>query len=171
MNTVMKLVCSLAVAVALALSSVPARAQFGGDQMDQFAPMLEMMKKKMGKKRFARMMQTMGPMMVSMMGNDGGGFGGAPTGGAPTGGAATGGGLFGEAPGAGGGTGGNFGGGGFSGGNFGGMANMFGSGQDMGGMMGMLGSGQGFSGLMSMIGSFGGHHGRRVRGVRHPRAG
>ena len=32
-------------------------------QMEQFAPMLEMMKQKMGKQNFARLMQTMGPMM------------------------------------------------------------------------------------------------------------
>jgi len=41
--------------------------------------MLEMMKAKMGKKRFAMLMQTMGPMMSQMMQN--GGFGG--TGGMP----------------------------------------------------------------------------------------
>jgi hypothetical protein len=47
--------------------------------MTQMAPMLEMMKAKMGKKRFAAMMQTMGPMMSQMMQNGGGlggGFGG-----------------------------------------------------------------------------------------------
>ena len=35
--------------------------------MTQMAPMLEMMKAKMGKRRFAMMMQTMGPMMSGMM--------------------------------------------------------------------------------------------------------
>jgi hypothetical protein len=60
--------------------NVPAHAQFagqggGGDQMQQFAPMLEMMKKKLGKKRFARLMQTMGPMMSQMMDGQGSGFG------------------------------------------------------------------------------------------------
>jgi hypothetical protein len=44
--------------------------------MTQMAPMLEMMKAKMGKRRFAAMMQTMGPMMSRMMENGGGGFGG-----------------------------------------------------------------------------------------------
>jgi hypothetical protein len=43
--------------------------------MTQMAPMLEMMKAKMGKRRFGQMMQTMGPMMSRMMEN-GGGFGG-----------------------------------------------------------------------------------------------
>jgi hypothetical protein len=58
----------------------PAHAQFAGDsgfeQMQQFAPMLEMMKKKMGKKRFAMLMRTMGPMMSKMMDSQGSGFGG-----------------------------------------------------------------------------------------------
>jgi hypothetical protein len=48
--------------------------------MTQFAPMLEMMKAKMGKRRFGMMMQTMGPMMSRMMEN-GGGFGGGIPGG------------------------------------------------------------------------------------------
>jgi hypothetical protein len=38
--------------------------------------MLEMMKAKMGKRRFGALMQTMGPMMSRMMENGGGGFGG-----------------------------------------------------------------------------------------------
>ena len=50
--------------------------QDGGDMMTQMAPMLEMMKAKMGKRRFGQMMQTMGPMMGGMMENGGGGFGG-----------------------------------------------------------------------------------------------
>ena len=63
------------------LSTVPAKAQFGGggggeDMMTQMAPMLNMMKAKMGKRRFGMMMQTMGPMMSRMMENGGGGFGG-----------------------------------------------------------------------------------------------
>src|SRR6267378_5595073 len=63
------------------LSTVPAKAQFGGggggeDMMTQMAPMLEMMKAKMGKRRFGMMMQTMGPMMSRMMENGGGNFGG-----------------------------------------------------------------------------------------------
>jgi hypothetical protein len=62
-------------AVILSVSvSRPAHAQFGGggmDQMQQFAPMLEMMKKKMGKKRFGKIMQMVGPMMSG----EGGGLG------------------------------------------------------------------------------------------------
>ena len=68
--------------LAISIAPAPARAQFaplggtGGDMMAQMAPMLEMMKAKMGKRRFAMMMQTMGPMMSKMM--EGGGFGGMP---------------------------------------------------------------------------------------------
>jgi hypothetical protein len=139
MNPVSKL-AGLLVALTIAFAAAPAHAQFGGDQMTQFAPMLEMMKQKMGKKRFGHLMQTMGPMMANMMGNEGGGgFGGGGFGGGM---------------------------GGFSGGNFGGMANMFGSGGNMGGMMSMLG-GQNLGGLMSMIGGFSGHGGRRGRASRH----
>ena len=82
MNGVEKAVCRVAVLLLLfALTSVPAKAQFGGgegggDMMTQMAPMLEMMKAKMGKRRFGQMMQTMGPMMSRMMENGGGGFGG-----------------------------------------------------------------------------------------------
>ena len=69
------------------LSTVPAKAQFGGgggeDMMTQMAPMLNMMKAKMGKRRFGMMMQTMGPIMSRMMQNGGGGipggFGGGTT--------------------------------------------------------------------------------------------
>jgi hypothetical protein len=64
----------------LTLTSAPAKAQIaglgGGDMMTQMAPMLEMMKARMGKRRFAMMMQTMGPMMSRMMDNGGGGIGG-----------------------------------------------------------------------------------------------
>src|ERR1700733_12832875 len=82
MNGAEKAVCRVAVLLLLfALTSVPAKAQFGGgqgggDMMTQMAPMLEMMKAKMGKRRFGQMMQTMGPMMSGMMENGGGGFGG-----------------------------------------------------------------------------------------------
>ncbi|HMF68156.1 MAG TPA: hypothetical protein VK602_11165, partial [Phyllobacterium sp.] len=71
-----KVVCQAAtLLLLLTLTSVPAKAQFqglsggggGGDMMTQMAPMLEMMKAKMGKRRFAMMMQTMGPMMSPMM--------------------------------------------------------------------------------------------------------
>ena len=76
-----KLVCQGAALLVLsALTLTPAKAQFGGggggqDMMTQMAPMLEMMKAKMGKKRFGALMQTMGPMM-SRMTENGGGFGG-----------------------------------------------------------------------------------------------
>ena len=76
-----RLVCQAAALLVLfALTLTPAKAQFGGagggqDMMTQMAPMLEMMKAKMGKKRFAALMQTMGPMMSRMQEN-GGGFGG-----------------------------------------------------------------------------------------------
>jgi hypothetical protein len=77
-----KLVCQAAALLVLfALTLTPAKAQFGGggggqDMMTQMAPMLEMMKAKMGKKRFGALMQTMGPMMSRMQENGGGGFGG-----------------------------------------------------------------------------------------------
>jgi len=75
-----KVVCQAATLLVLfALTTMPAKAQFagvgggdGGDMMTQMAPMLEMMKAKMGKRRFGMMMQTMGPMMGQMM--EGGGY-------------------------------------------------------------------------------------------------
>ncbi|WFU73142.1 hypothetical protein [Bradyrhizobium sp. CB2312] len=78
-----KVICQAATVLLLfSISSAPAKAQFlggggagGEDMMTQMAPMLEMMKAKMGKRRFAMLMQTMGPMMSRMMEN-GGGFGG-----------------------------------------------------------------------------------------------
>jgi len=78
-----KVVCrAAALLLLLTVASSPAQAQsagFGGggagDMMTQMAPMLEMMKAKMGKRRFAVMMQTMGPMMSKMM-DGGGGLGG-----------------------------------------------------------------------------------------------
>ncbi|MDA9498538.1 hypothetical protein [Bradyrhizobium sp. CCBAU 11357] len=83
-----KVICQAAAVLLLfSISSVPARAQFlggggagGEDMMTQMAPMLEMMKAKMGKRRFAMLMQTMGPMMSRMMEN-GGGLGGMMGGG------------------------------------------------------------------------------------------
>jgi hypothetical protein len=75
MKTIIKLACPLALAITLALPAAPAHAQFAGDQMAQFAPMIQMVKKKIGKKRFARLMQTVGPIMMGMM-QQGGGFGG-----------------------------------------------------------------------------------------------
>ena len=86
MNGAEKAACRVAVLLLLfALISMPAKAQFGGgagggDMMTQMAPMLEMMKAKMGKRRFGQMMQTMGPMMSQMMENGGGGFGGMTAG-------------------------------------------------------------------------------------------
>src|ERR1700736_2868160 len=79
-----KVICqAAAVFLLFAMTSAPAKAQFGGmmgggggggeDMMTQMAPMLEMMKAKMGKRRFGMMMQTMGPMMSRMM-EGGGGF-------------------------------------------------------------------------------------------------
>jgi hypothetical protein len=80
----------------VAVRADDAKAQFGGfggggaDMMTQMAPMLEMMKAKIGKRRFAMLMQTMGPMMSRMVENGGfgsvgaeipGGFGGAMQGG------------------------------------------------------------------------------------------
>jgi hypothetical protein len=81
MTGALRVACLTAALLAgLALASSPARAQVapfggaGGDMMTQMAPMLEVMKAKMGKRRFGQMMQTMGPMMTRMM--DSGGFGG-----------------------------------------------------------------------------------------------
>src|ERR1700724_3143030 len=86
-----KVICQAATVLLLfTLTSAPAKAQFagfggggggGGDMMTQMAPMLEMMKAKMGKRRFAMLMQTMGPMMSGMMDGSGGGFGGMGGGG------------------------------------------------------------------------------------------
>jgi hypothetical protein len=145
-----KLACWAATLLLLfTLSTVPAKAQFGGggsgggDMMTQMAPMLEMMKAKMGKRRFGAMMQTMGPMMSRMMQNGGGGFGGM------------------------------LGGGGGIPGGFGGgttyAADSYGTSMGGGGFTGMLGGGGG-SELMSMIPQVmqmvnfgGGHRHRRHR--------
>src|SRR5947209_20371815 len=76
---------SPAMATLLLLGAAPAGAQSAGagmsdfQQMEQFAPMLERIKQRMGKKRFARLMQTVGPMIDQMMtgsGNGAGSFGG-----------------------------------------------------------------------------------------------
>ncbi len=61
---------------ALLLSvATPANAQFVGtdefQQMEQFAPILETMKRHMGQRRFSQLMQTVGPMMDQMMTNQG----------------------------------------------------------------------------------------------------
>ena len=87
MKSADKLVCLAAtIFLSFALTSAPANAQFGlgggggagggEDMMTQMAPMLEMMKAKLGKRRFAQLMQTMGPMMEGGGGLGGGGFGG-----------------------------------------------------------------------------------------------
>ncbi|MET3909313.1 hypothetical protein ABID59_003667 [Bradyrhizobium sp. S3.3.6] len=84
-----KVICQAAAVLLLfSVASTPAKAQFlggggagGEDMMTQMAPMLEMMKAKMGKRRFAMLMQTMGPMMSRMMENGGGGLGGVMGGG------------------------------------------------------------------------------------------
>jgi hypothetical protein len=92
MTRLARLACPVVLA---ALFSTPAKAQFGGmdmSQMQQFAPMLETMKQKMGKRRFGQVMRMMGPMMERMQSHVGfspggfsamtGGFGGgAPIGG------------------------------------------------------------------------------------------
>ncbi len=66
-----------AIAVLLLSIATPASAQFAGadesQQMEQFAPVLEQMKKHMGKKRFGQLMQTVGPMMDRMMAGQGSG--------------------------------------------------------------------------------------------------
>ncbi|WP_167407056.1 hypothetical protein [Bradyrhizobium forestalis] len=90
-----KVICQAAIVLLLfSVANTPAKAQlagFGGgggggeDMMTQMAPMLEMMKAKMGKRRFAMLMQTMGPMMSRMMEN-GGGLGGMMGGGGLSGG-------------------------------------------------------------------------------------
>ena len=139
-----KLICQAAAVLLLfSVASTPAKAQFlgggagGEDMMTQMAPMLEMMKAKMGKRRFAMMMQTMGPMMSRMMENGGGGLGGMMGGG----------GIGGLA-------GGNFG-GGFGAPNYGGYPPMSGAGYMPAGIgggdiMGMLG-GSGGGDMMAMI--------------------
>lgn len=84
-----KVICrAAAVLLLFSMSSAPAKAQFlggggagGEDMMTQMAPMLEMMKARMGKRRFAMLMRTMGPMMSGMIENGGGGFGSGNLGG------------------------------------------------------------------------------------------
>jgi hypothetical protein len=157
-----KVVCLVATVLLLfTLSSAPAKAQLGGfssggggeDMMTQMAPMLEMMKAKMGKRRFAMLMQTMGPMMSQMM-EGGGGFGGMMGGGGGFGGLANGGGFGGTIP------------GGYGGGIPGGYG-----GGDISGTLGGYGGGN-ISSIMSMVGpmmqmaNFGGGSGHR-RHRRH----
>lgn len=72
-----------AAALFCVVTASPTKAQFDAgdtDMMMTFAPMLEMMKAKMGKRRFARLMQTVGPVMSQMMERNGGGFDGLMSG-------------------------------------------------------------------------------------------
>jgi hypothetical protein len=69
-----------ALAVLLLSIATPASAQFAGadefQQMERFAPVLEVVKQRMGKERFGRLMQTVGPMVDQMgQGSATGGFG------------------------------------------------------------------------------------------------
>jgi hypothetical protein len=141
-----KVVCQAATLLLLfTLTSMPAKAQFAGiggggvgeDMMTQMAPMLEMMKAKMGKRRFGMMMQTMGPMMGGMMEGGGGGLGGMMGGGGMPGG------LGGMIP--------------------GGMGGM--GGGDIMGMIGGGGGGEMMSMIPQLMrmANFGGGHGRRHR--------
>ena len=156
-----KVVCQAATLLLLfALTTMPAKAQFAGfgggggeDMMTQIAPMLEMMKAKMGKRRFAMMMQTMGPMMSRMM--EGGGMGGmmggggfdGMAGGMPAG-------IGGMIP------------GGYAGMVPGDMGGFAGYGGDITGVMGGMGGGEMMSmipQLMRMANLGGGRHVRRVK--------
>lgn len=153
MTGTIKAMCQ-AGAVALLLAVVmaaPAKAQFGGgeDTMAQFAPMLEMMKAKMGKKRFAMLMQTAGPMMSNMMEGGGGGLGGMLGGGGLGGGGGIGG-LGGISP------------AGF-GGDLGGDLGGFGGGGDIMGMIGGSGMVAMLPQMMSLINA---GEGRKVRRKR-----
>jgi hypothetical protein len=150
MTGTMKAMCqAAALALLLAVATAaPAKAQFGGgsggeDMMTQFAPMLEMMKAKMGKKRFAALMQTMGPMMSNMMEGGGGGLGGMMGGGGGIGG---------------------LGGGGFNGVSMGADSGYVGGGGgDVMSMMGGSGMMAMLPQMMSMINTGGGRHGRRKK--------
>ncbi len=90
MKTPYKVMRHAATLLVLTLTASGATAQVAGlgggasgqDMMTQMAPMLEIMKAKMGKRRFAVLVQTIGPMMSRMMENGsfngtmGGSFGG-----------------------------------------------------------------------------------------------
>jgi hypothetical protein len=97
MSTLTKLACPLTILTTFAFASVPAHAQYegAGNQMaqfapmieqlapmlEQFAPMMETMTRKIGKKRMNQMMQMVGPMMSGMM--PGGGYSFASPAGVP----------------------------------------------------------------------------------------
>jgi hypothetical protein len=76
MSILTKLPYSLALLATVAFTAAPAHAQFegAGDQlaqfapmMEQFAPMMQRMTSKIGKKRMEQMMQMVAPMVASMM--------------------------------------------------------------------------------------------------------
>ncbi len=76
MSILTKLPYSLALLATVAFTAAPAHAQFegAGDQlaqfapmMEQFAPMMQRMTSKIGKKRMGRMMQMVAPMVASIM--------------------------------------------------------------------------------------------------------
>jgi hypothetical protein len=143
-----KVICQAAAVLLLfTVTNMPAKAQLGGfsaaggeDMMTQMAPMLEMMKAKMGKRRFAMLMQTLAPMMD---GSGGGGLAGLMGGGAIPG--ATGG-MIPD-----------------------GIGGMMPGGGDVMGMMGGIGGGDIMSmvGPLMRIASTGGGGGRHHRHHRH----
>ncbi len=76
MSILTKLPYSLALLATVAFTAAPAHAQFegAGDQlaqfapmMEQFAPMMQRMTNKIGKKRMGQMMQMVAPMVASIM--------------------------------------------------------------------------------------------------------
>jgi hypothetical protein len=76
MSILTKLPYSLALLATVAFTAAPAHAQFegAGDQlaqfapmMEQFAPMMQRITSKIGKKRMGQMMQMVAPMVASMM--------------------------------------------------------------------------------------------------------
>ena len=83
MNKLTRLAGVLAFGSALCLFQAPAHAQFGfggseggEDMMTTMAPVLDVMKKQMGEKRFGELMKTVGPIATKMMDGNGGGLGG-----------------------------------------------------------------------------------------------
>ena len=71
-----RLASTLALVLTICLSQTPARAQIGGfgggeDMLTTRAPVLEIMKKKMGEKRFGELMKTVGPVAAKMMDGNG----------------------------------------------------------------------------------------------------
>jgi hypothetical protein len=74
-----KLAGLIAIPVLCCLLAPSANAQsedvMGGEQMRQFAPMLKMMKQRLGKRRFGQLMRTVGPMMANMQEGGGQGMG------------------------------------------------------------------------------------------------